>query len=98
MMKPLKKDATYADLCAVPEDVSTCRAAGRRFETSPYDRELILTSSSVTNVTLAVGVRRRTASPAALYKAINEKVINEDPAARLDAAFGSTAVTREDFP
>jgi hypothetical protein len=67
--------------------------AGGRFGTSAYNRDLVLQPYSTTNATLQVRVARQTENYAELYEAINA-----DLAARLGAAFGSSAVTREDFP
>ncbi len=74
------------------DDEALVYYAGRRFGRSAYERDLMLTSASVTNARLRVRVARQTANYAALYSAITE-----DLAARLAAAFGSTAVKREDF-
>ena len=66
--------------------------AGRRFGASAYNRDLILVPFSVSNTMLRVRVARQTPNYAALHEEIKGEL-----AARLDAAFGSTAVTREDF-
>jgi len=74
------------------DDEALVYYAGRRFGASAYDRDLILTPFSMTNSRLRVRVARQTENYAVQYAAINE-----DLAVRLAAAFGSTAVTREDF-
>jgi hypothetical protein len=66
--------------------------AGRRVGISPYERDLVLMPSFVTNSTLSVRVARLTESYAPLQLAVTE-----DLASRLAMAFGSAAVTRQDF-
>jgi hypothetical protein len=67
--------------------------SGGHFGASPYDRELVLQAYSTRNTMLEVRVTRQTESSAALHAAIVE-----DLAERLGAAFGATAVMREEFP
>jgi len=66
--------------------------AGRRFGPSAYDRDLILVPVYVSNSMLRVRAARQTSNYAALHDTIKEEL-----AARLGAAFGAAAVTREDF-
>jgi hypothetical protein len=67
--------------------------AGARFGASAYQRDLVLQAYSPTNATLQATITRQTENYAALHEAINA-----DLADRLIAAFGPTAVTRQDFP
>jgi hypothetical protein len=66
--------------------------AGRRVGMSPYERDLVLWPTFVTNSTLNVRVSRLTESYAPLHQALAE-----DLASRLNTAFGAAAVTREDY-
>jgi hypothetical protein len=66
--------------------------AGRRVGTSPFERDLVLTPQWITNSSFTVRVARLTESYAPLQKALTD-----DLAARLVAAFGPDAVTRQDF-
>lgn len=66
--------------------------AGRRVGISPFERDLVLTPQWYTNSSFTVRVVRLTESYAPLQKALTD-----DLAARLIAAFGSDAVTRQDF-
>lgn len=76
-----------------PDEDALVYYAGRRFGTSAYDRDLILAPVLVSNVMLRVRVARQTANYAAVHEAINEEL-----AKLLGDAFGTVAVTREDFP
>jgi hypothetical protein len=64
---------------------------GRRFGSHVYERDLVVIPVLVSNTVLRVRVARQTANYAALYEAIIE-----DLALRLVAAFGSSAVAREE--
>jgi hypothetical protein len=66
--------------------------AGRRVGISPFERDLVLAPQWITNSSFTVRVARLTESYAP-----QQKALTDDLAARLIAAFGSDAVTRQDF-
>jgi hypothetical protein len=74
-----------------PDEDAPLYYAGRRVGVSPYERDLVLLTREVTNTTLHVRITHLRESYATLHSEITA-----DLAARLTAAFGSSAVTRQD--